>query len=338
MREIVVLRIGHRPQRDKRITTHLALVARAFGAHKFVLDRRDEIVEKSILNVIRKFGGRLDFVNGADWKSVIKNFDGKKIHLTMYGIPIDDVIEEIRKYEKIMVIVGAEKVPGELYTLADYNVSIGNQPHSEVSALAIFLDRYYQGMELYKKFYGYVRIVPSLKGKKVVTIPTERECIEILRNVGCEENVINHCITVKEIAVRIANKCKKEVDMPLIVAGALLHDIGRSVTHTILHVVEGARIARKLKLPEELVNIIERHVGAGIPREEAVKLGLEYKDYIPTTLEEMIVCYSDKLAGVTRVRNYTEVIEEFNRTLPHVVDRFISLREKICRECEVDDI
>lgn len=338
MKEVVVLRIGHRPQRDKRVTTHLALVARAFGAHKFILDNSDEKVERSIKGVLKKFGGDMEFINGANWKDVIKNFEGVKIHLTMYGLPIDDIIDEIRKYEKILVIVGAEKVPAELYRLADYNISIGNQPHSEVSALAIFLDRYYQGSELRRKIYGHWRIIPSARGKRVLVIPTEEDCLRILREVGCSESVIRHCITVKEIAVQIAKMCKKEVDLPLIVAGALLHDIGRSVTHSILHVVEGSKIARRLGLPEELVNIIERHVSAGIPKEEAVRLGLGFKDFIPVTLEEMIVCYADKLADVNRVKNYSEILEEFRKTIPEAADRLANLRKKICEECEVDDI
>ena len=39
---ITILRIGHRISRDKRITTHVALVARAFGADNILVDTKDK--------------------------------------------------------------------------------------------------------------------------------------------------------------------------------------------------------------------------------------------------------------------------------------------------------
>ncbi len=97
------------------------------------------------------------------------------VHLTMYGIPVDDIIKEVRNTKKpIMVIVGAEKVPREIYHLADYNVSIGNQPHSEVAALAIFLDRLYNGKQLYNKFERpRKKIIPSSRDKIVEVLEEE---------------------------------------------------------------------------------------------------------------------------------------------------------------------
>jgi Uncharacterized protein conserved in archaea len=98
-----------------------------------------------------------------------KNDCGKVIHLTMYGINIKNAIGEIQKENKILVVIGAEKVPRELYELADYNVSIGNQPHSEIAALAIFLDRIFKGKQLKKEFKGAkLKIIPMPKGKMVV--------------------------------------------------------------------------------------------------------------------------------------------------------------------------
>ena len=70
--------------------------------------------------------------------------------------------------KKILVVVGAEKVPIAIYEKADYNVSIGSQPHSEVSALAILLDRIQNGQQFDKKFNGSKRIIiPSKNGKNV---------------------------------------------------------------------------------------------------------------------------------------------------------------------------
>ncbi|RLG58570.1 MAG: tRNA (cytidine(56)-2'-O)-methyltransferase [Candidatus Hydrothermarchaeota archaeon] len=166
---IVVLRLGHRPERDKRITTHVALVARAFGASGIILASRDERIKKKIEDVVNRWGGDF-FIDFADWKEYIRKWKGIKVHLTMYGLPIDEVMPEIKKHKDILIIVGAEKVPGEIFKLADYNVAIGNQPHSEVAALAVFLDRYYEGKELKKDFKGKLRIIPSKNSKIVVGI------------------------------------------------------------------------------------------------------------------------------------------------------------------------
>lgn len=123
--------------------------------------------------------------------------------------------------------------------------------------------------------------------------PTPDECLTILKKVGCSEPVINHCLAVKEVAIKIAKLAK--ADIKLVEIGALLHDIGRSKTHDITHGLEGAKIAKKLGLPVSIVNIIERHIGAGIPVDEAEKLGLPKRDFIPVTLEEKIVCHADSL-------------------------------------------
>jgi len=172
--EVYVLRLGHRPQRDKRITTHVALVARAFGARGIYLaEVRDDTIKQSIKKVISRWGGSyFEISDGVDPLTIInkfKNENGCIVHLTMYGLPIDNVINEIReKCKKILVIVGAEKVDRLYYEIADYNVAIGNQPHSEVSALAIFLDRLWQGREINICFPdAEYYIVPSERDKVV---------------------------------------------------------------------------------------------------------------------------------------------------------------------------
>lgn len=181
MVKIYVLRYGHRPERDKRITTHVALVARAFGAHGFILcNIYDEKIIRSLRKIEKYWGGNLHIETKVDPRKYIREWrkrGGIVVHLTMYGIPVDEVIEEIRKSGKdILVIVGAEKVPRFFYEEADYNVAIGNQPHSEVAALAIFLDRYYNGKELYLSFpNAKILIVPSRKGKKVIRIAEKKE-------------------------------------------------------------------------------------------------------------------------------------------------------------------
>ncbi len=173
---VYVLRLGHRPERDKRITTHVGLVARAFGANGFILaDICDEHVMESIRGVLERWGGRMHLECGVPGKRYVREWKrggGEVIHLTMYGLHVDDVIDEIRESPRPkLVVVGAEKVPWFYYEEADYNVAIGNQPHSEVAALAVFLDRLYMGEELRMEFPGArLRIVPSPRGKRVVSL------------------------------------------------------------------------------------------------------------------------------------------------------------------------
>lgn len=168
---VVVLRLGHRPERDKRITTHVGLVARAFGAEEIMLTGRDAHVEESLKDVAERWGGDFHIKADVSWKGEAvrwKESGGRIVHLTMYGSNLPDVIDEIRKCDNILVAVGAEKVPAEMYELADWNVAVGNQPHSEVAALAVFLDRLFEGKELAGEFVGGLKIVPSPKGKQVI--------------------------------------------------------------------------------------------------------------------------------------------------------------------------
>ncbi len=168
---IIVLRIGHRPQRDKRITTHVALVARAFGADEIIITTKDEKVEETVRDVTSRFGGDFKIRSGIPWRKVLREFNGVVVHLTMYGVPVEKAIKKIPKDENLLVVVGAEKVPREIYDRADFNIAIGNQPHSEVAALAIFLDRYFGGREFERDFENAkVKIIPQERGKKAIRL------------------------------------------------------------------------------------------------------------------------------------------------------------------------
>ncbi len=161
---LTVLRMGHRPERDKRITTHVCLVARAFGADAVIVDKPDKTLEKTVSHVVEQWGG--DFsVAFSSWRSVLNTWKGTIVHLTMYGLPLEDKIAEIRKLNNILVVIGAEKVPREVFDRAHFNISVTSQPHSEVAALALFLDRYFEGTELQKDFKGNLKIIPSEKNK-----------------------------------------------------------------------------------------------------------------------------------------------------------------------------
>lgn len=167
--EVTVLRLGHRPQRDKRMTTHVCLTARAFGAQRIILTTQDDKVAHTVQDVVDRFGGPFELKVDASWRRVIRGFDGPSVHLTMYGEPHTDVLPRLEGDGEILVVVGAEKVPGEIYDLVTYNVAVGNQPHSEVAALATVLHDL-QGPEgLYRPREGArLEIEPSTRGKRMV--------------------------------------------------------------------------------------------------------------------------------------------------------------------------
>ncbi|MHA1687033.1 MAG: tRNA (cytidine(56)-2'-O)-methyltransferase [Candidatus Heimdallarchaeaceae archaeon] len=171
---IAVLRLSHRLIRDKRMSTHLALTARAFGATEFYYSGdHDSHVETSINNVTNEWGGELRLLHVKNPLKFIMSWKehGIVVHLTMYGIDIDDKLNELQKYKgkDLLVIVGGAKVPGSIFQLADFNIAIGNQPHSEVAALAVFLDKYTEGRGRKTEFKNAkVKIIPSERGKTVV--------------------------------------------------------------------------------------------------------------------------------------------------------------------------
>jgi tRNA (cytidine56-2'-O)-methyltransferase len=144
MVNITVFRYGHRPDRDKRITTHVALVARALGAKEIIIGTKSREIEEPLTDVGHRFGGEFRIKTGVQWRKFFRDWNGIIVHLSMYGTDLDKVIHEIKKATDILIIVGSKKVPGEFYHLSDFNVAIGHQPHSEVAALAIFLDRVIQ--------------------------------------------------------------------------------------------------------------------------------------------------------------------------------------------------
>jgi len=176
--KVFVLRWGHRPKRDVRLTTHVALTARALGASGFILsDTEDEKIKATVEKVVKNWGGPFYFEMGTPWRKVVREWKAKGgivVHLTAYGenVETSNVMQRIKAQGKdVLVIVGSQKVPGEFFspTVSDFNVAIGNQPHSECASLAVFLDRFFEGKELTKTFEGArLVIIPQKRGKKVV--------------------------------------------------------------------------------------------------------------------------------------------------------------------------
>jgi tRNA (cytidine56-2'-O)-methyltransferase len=156
----------------------VALTARALGASGIILsDIKDEKIKETIEKITKNWGGPFFFEMGVPWKKAVEEWrkkGGIVVHLTAYGenIQTSDVLERIKACGKdILVIVGSQKVPSEFFSekISDFNVAIGNQPHSECASLAIFLDRFFQGKELEKTFENArIRIIPQKRGKKIV--------------------------------------------------------------------------------------------------------------------------------------------------------------------------
>jgi len=171
MGKICVLRIGHRSGRDQRITTHVFLAARALGADEGVLcGDKDESVIRGIRKVCEVWGGNFQINYEENWRRFLidrKKAGWKIAHLTMYGENFEAHAKGLLK-ERLVVVVGAGKVPHDVYELADCNLAVANQPHSEVSALALFLDRVQSGKEFERKDEGKLVIVPNKCGKLVV--------------------------------------------------------------------------------------------------------------------------------------------------------------------------
>lgn len=170
---IEVLRIGQRVVRDDRVTTHVALVARSFGASKIFMNEVNPEIKETLDKVNKSWGSNFQIEFIEDWRKLLKlkkKNSIKIIHLTMYGENINQVQEKIKQENDVLIVVGAEKVPREVYEQADYNVAVGNQPHSEISALAIVLDRIQNGKQFDVKYDdARLEIIPTEKGKTVIS-------------------------------------------------------------------------------------------------------------------------------------------------------------------------
>jgi len=166
-------------------------------------------------------------------------------------------------------------------------------------------------------------------------LPTRAEALVFLAKAGCSQHVIEHCKAVSRFAGKIAKAFQRKgfnIDLELVEVSGLLHDIGRSKTHSVYHGLIGSQIAHSLGLSSSVVQIIERHVGGGIPKEEAKLLGWPAKDYLPQTLEEKIVCYADKRVESLRTVSVKQALKTYAAHLGEnhpALDRIMKLHEEI---------
>lgn len=168
----------------------------------------------------------------------------------------------------------------------------------------------------------------------------EAQAIALLKKYSSDKDsfdiVLKHSLVVKKLALEFADK-HPNADRDFIVSASILHDIGRfdcpPGKKTIFHGVRGGEILRKEGL-ERFALVAERHLGAGISKEDIVKQGLPLprKDFLPVSIEEKIVTLADSLvAGVKRI-SLKEAAERFEREVSkEVADRIIRLYDEVCK-------
>jgi uncharacterized protein len=169
-------------------------------------------------------------------------------------------------------------------------------------------------------------------------IPSQGEALAIHRKYGTNERIVRHCQIVAEAAKILAEEFRArghKVDVDAVVAAGLLHDVGRSRIQTVRHGVEGASIMQQEGVDPVIVEIIRRHVGAGISADEAKKLGLPDFDYIPRTLEQRIVCFADKMVSSEEIRPFNEEVRRFEMK-GHDVGRLLALKKGLADELGED--
>lgn len=174
---VTVLRLAHRPGRDERTTTHVGLTARALGADRVVFPDAATAAAETVREVTDRFGGPFTVEVTDAPTARVREFAGAVVHLTMYGLPVQELQSELHAVHTdapLLVVVGAGKVPFEVYDRADHNVAVTNQPHSEIAGLAVLLDRLFDGRELDREWTDASRrVVPTETGKQVVDLDEE---------------------------------------------------------------------------------------------------------------------------------------------------------------------
>lgn len=156
---------------------------------------------------------------------------------------------------------------------------------------------------------------------------------DVYDRLNCSDYIKDHCKTVYERSKDIS-RLYDDADLDLIKAGCMLHDIGRTETDGIEHAYIGADLLRKLNIDERICLITQKHIGAGIPPQEAEMLGLPPRDYMPSTLEEKIVAHADNLVHGVKKVDINFVIDKWkNKNMNQdSIDRLIKLHIELVGE------
>ncbi|HVC27227.1 MAG TPA: HDIG domain-containing protein [Nitrososphaerales archaeon] len=162
-------------------------------------------------------------------------------------------------------------------------------------------------------------------------IPNAQEALALHKKYGSNDRIVGHCQACARISKLLSERAAgqgRAVNVQAAVAGALLHDIGRSQTQTVSHGYVGAGILEKEGVDSVVVETVRRHVGAGISPKEAVALSFPPGDYVPKTIEQKIVCFADKLLDGDKARPFEEEVKRFVKK-GHDVQRLRKLKEDV---------
>ena len=148
----------------------------------------------------------------------------------------------------------------------------------------------------------------------------------------------------EQVAKKALEICKIK-NLPLdekdVYCAAMLHDIGVVKCNApdiyafgslpyIRHGIEGRKILEQHGL-HQYASVCETHTGSGIYKENIKnnKIPLPKKDYLPKTLLEKLICYSDKFYSkshnLLREKPLNEIIDQLSKYGDDVVDRFMKL-------------
>lgn len=175
----------------------------------------------------------------------------------------------------------------------------------------------------------------------------QRSDIDILRSIGMSGEDITHSVHVAEKALEIARRIDGNgINQELVGRGALFHDLGKCKTHEMEHGKIGAEIGCKIGLPQEICNIMEKHIRGGLTEPEAKELGLPVKDYRLSRLEERIVIYADRLVdiiydGIVSLKSESESetrFEEILKTYPKYGKNTITLERYLGYHREIQGL
>jgi uncharacterized protein len=170
--------------------------------------------------------------------------------------------------------------------------------------------------------------------------------LELLSKAGLKGQDLEHSVKVAQKALEIARRMPVRLDMELVARGALFHDLGKARTRALEHGLVGAELGRALGLPEELLQVMQKHIRGGLSPQEAQELGLPVKDYALRRLEERIIIYADRLVdiiteGVVKLSSEAEAEQRFEEILqayPKYGKNPLTLQRYLCYHREIQDL
>ena len=155
-------------------------------------------------------------------------------------------------------------------------------------------------------------------------IPSRTECMGLLRQFDMPQHIRRHSLLVAEVALLLAarlNQNSSRLDLRLIEAGALLHDIGKmSCLKTGEdHAALGAQMIEGIVAPA-VARIVEEHIS------------LDSSQVAGPVTESLIVNYSDKRVRHDQVvlieDRYHDLIERYAKSPSHV--KFLRYKLDLC--------